>query len=231
MARSHRMAFDSVCFTSGKYLHVHDETTLRGVGGALRSGPGEGVSLTPAVREERIGAYSKQKRAYFVNLVSPKLFSSDQVRSFADFQRLAPGPLGQPEQSEVQALAQDLQAYGVYLRYVSKDLRTATLIGTVPALVNAPAAPINDGNFLTVKDAAGDRAFGAAVVAFGGIVVVAGGILKSPEVVIAGLVVGTRRLVGSGESIGWRCPSPFSQAKQRQYRYPERSGRPGKSEW
>jgi len=85
------------------------------------------------------------------------------VQSYADFLRLYRGPLGQPDQPEVNGLARYLEAQRVYLRFVSKDLRRAAIFGDVPSLINVPTAPLTDGNFITVKDASG----GATKVATG----------------------------------------------------------------
>jgi hypothetical protein len=132
-----------------------------------------------------ISSYSQQRQAYAVKLISPNILLSDQVNSFSDFQRLQDGPLGQMSQSEVTDLAAYLEGIGIYLRYVNKDLRRAVLIGDVPSLANAPAAPINDGNFITIKDASsGATKVGTGVIAGGTVII--GTVAAGPAAAAAG---------------------------------------------
>ncbi|HWW19346.1 MAG TPA: hypothetical protein VNZ06_00960, partial [Steroidobacteraceae bacterium] len=136
----------------------------------------------------------QQRQAYFVKLVSPNILLSDQVRSFDDLMRLSDGPLGQMSQAEVTALASYLETLGVYLRYVSKDLRRAVIFGDVPSLVSVPTAPVNDGNFTTIQDeSAGAMKVGSGTIAFGTVLI---------SVVVAPATIGaageTTLLVGAG---------------------------------
>src|SRR4051794_1246802 len=91
-------------------------------------------NLQPLSIASVVGAFEQQRQAYFVRLISPRLLQSDQVRFFGDLYRLSAGPLGQVSQEEVTALASYLEERGVYLRYVSKDLRRAVIFGDVPSL-------------------------------------------------------------------------------------------------
>jgi len=47
-----------------------------------------------------IAAFEKQRRVYFVSLVNPKIFLSNDVQTFEDLVRLSPDFHGQMEQSE-----------------------------------------------------------------------------------------------------------------------------------
>jgi hypothetical protein len=127
----------------------------------------QSFGLHPLSMSSVIAAYEQQRRVYFVNLISPRILLSDEVQSFDDLVRLSTGPLGQPDQSEVNAFAQYLETCGVYLRYVSSDLRRAAIVGDVPALVNVHTAPVDDGSFVAIKDNKGivEFASGTAIVA------------------------------------------------------------------
>jgi hypothetical protein len=78
----------------------------------------QSFQLHPLSLSSVIAAYEQQRRVYFVNLISPGILLSDEVQSFDDLVRLADGPLGQMDQTEVKLLAADLEARGVFLRYV-----------------------------------------------------------------------------------------------------------------
>jgi predicted phage tail protein len=156
-----------------------------------------------------IAAYERQRQAHFVNLISPNILLSSEVKSFNDFARLSDGPLGQMSQSEVMALASYLEARGVYLRYVSKDLRRAVIFGDVPSLVNVPAAPLNDGNFVAIQDAsAGATKVGSGTIGLGTVIISVSVALASPAVVaVAGegtLLIGAGIVaLGAGLLVGW----------------------------
>jgi hypothetical protein len=152
-------------------------------------------------------AFERQRQAFFVRLISPKLLQSDQVRFFDDLMRLADSPLAQVSQADVTALAGYLEERGVYLRYVSKDLRRAVIFGDVPSLVSVPAAPLNDGNFTTFQDtSSGATKVGTGTVALGTVIVAL--VVNGPAVAAAGgevaLIIGAGVVaLGAGFLVGW----------------------------
>jgi hypothetical protein len=172
-------------------------------GGALLAN----FDVQPLSLASVIESYEQQRQAYFVKLISPTILLSDQVNSFADFNRLCDGPLGQMDQPEVTAFSAYLDSIGLYLRYVSKDLRRAVIFGDVPALVNAPAAPLNDGNFVTIKDnSSGAIKVGTGVIATGTVIVST--VVAAPPAVAAGtegaLILGVAVVaLGAGFLIGY----------------------------
>lgn len=160
--------------------------------------------LQPLSVASVIKAYEQQRQICFVNLVSPRILLSGEVQSYSDLVRLYPGPLGQMNRIEVQGLSQYLEAQGLYLRYVSKDLRRAAVFGSVPSLVSVPAAPVNDGNLIALQDAySGATKVGTGIIA-GGTVIIS--VTVAPALPAAGetfLFIGAAAVaIGAGFLIG-----------------------------
>jgi hypothetical protein len=159
-------------------------------------------NLRPLSLSSVIDGYEHQRQAYFVKLISPNIFLSDKVHSLEDLKSHADGELGLMTQSEVEALASYLGSRGVFMRFVSKDLRRAVILGDVPALISVPAAPINDGNFISFKDASsGATKAGTGTIALGTVIVTLA--VGGPAAIAAGgevtLLVGASLVVfGAG---------------------------------
>jgi len=140
-------------------------------------------------------AYEQQTRIYFVSLVSVRALISDTVKSYSDFVSACQGPLGQMNASEVSKLKQDLEGQGLYLRYISTDLRRAALVGSVYSLSAAKGIPIDPDNFIKIKSdpsGADDIATGSALL--GGAMTAAGAATLDPPLFWFGLAV----TLGSG---------------------------------
>jgi hypothetical protein len=119
-----------------------------------------------------IAAYEKQRRVYFVSLISPRILLSDDVQTFEDLVRLSPDFHGQMTRSEVLALTALLQSHGVALRFVDKHFRHAALAGSVPSLVSVPTTIVNGQNFITIKDKySGAEATGGSVATSGTVII------------------------------------------------------------
>ena len=99
----------------------------------LQTGPQRPLSLSSLIR-----GYSQQRRAYFFNLVSPKILADPNVNSFSDLFREQFNLIGQMSKQEVELFSEYLLGYGIHLRFVDKYLRTAALVGTVGDLVTVP---------------------------------------------------------------------------------------------
>lgn len=146
---------------------------------------GKSLSLRSA-----IALYEKQQRIYFVSLVSPRILLSNDVHTFEDLMRLSSSPEGQMTKDEVEALTSDLERAGILLRLVDKDFRHGALIGTVPALANAPAVEVNGQNFVQVRDKYGSlEAIGGGIVSAGGAFIGVGSVL-GPSWLLIGVGIG-----------------------------------------
>ena len=142
------------------------------------------LSIASAIR-----AYEKQRRIYFVTLISPQVLMSGEVKTVDDISSVGAGPLGQMTQTEVQALASALEENGVYLRYVDKNLRTATMIGTVANLEAIAAVPLTNATLLPVLDeiSAGYHE-GETIMIVGGATIAVGIGAKIPPLVAIGII-------------------------------------------
>jgi hypothetical protein len=119
-----------------------------------------------------IAGYEKQRLVLFVGLVSIKIFRSQNIQSMADLARASQSVDGKPDASQVLALSSTLRKQGLSLRLLDKDLQRAAIIGLAPALVNAPATAINEGNLLHVRDKfSGAEAIGGAVIGVGAVLI------------------------------------------------------------
>jgi hypothetical protein len=130
-------------------------------------------------------AYEQQVCVCFVDLISMRALLSDQVKSYDDFVNACRGALGQMTISEVTTLKESLEAQGIFLRYISKDLRRAALVASTYTLSTAPATPIDGDSFITVKDdAVGDIAAGGAIL--GGVIFGIGLATQNPWLIYGG---------------------------------------------
>lgn len=185
--------------------------TVGGVFKASQLGSGaalvQNFGVQPLSLASVIKSFEQQRQAYFVKLISPNVLLSKDVNSLADVRRVADSPLGQLTKAEVAAFSTYLEGFGLFMRYVSKDLRRAVIFGDVPSLVSVPAAVVNDGNFITTKDAsAGATKVGTGLVSFGTVLITL--IVAGPAAAAAGseaLLIGGAVVVttGAGFLIGY----------------------------
>jgi len=114
-----------------------------------------------------IAAYEKQRLVVFVTLISTRLMGSVHAHSVPELLQALQDSDGQPDRSEVQALAATLQEHGLLLRLVDKNLRRAAIIGTPPALASVPSVVIDGQNLTHIKDWFSGAAATASGVALG----------------------------------------------------------------
>jgi hypothetical protein len=165
-----------------------------------------------------ITAYEKQRLIVFVSLISTRVLLLPHLRTMDDLLEAAKGVNGQVDSSEVLALSSRLHEQGLSLRLLDKGLRRAAIIGTVPALVNVPTIPINDGNLLHVLDvSSGVTQVGGGLGIIGG-TLLAIGLATGPIgwVAVTGAVVagaGGGFLIGTGIFEIWQGdPKPVPRS-------------------
>lgn len=157
---------------------------------------GRSLSLKSA-----IATFEKQRRTYFVSLVSPGILVSNDVHTFEDVVRLSSDFHGQMTRDEVVGLAAGLERFGVLVRLVDKEFRHAALVGTVPSLVSVPTVEVNGQNFIQIRDAAAALGyFGGAAVAYGSAVALIATIPEPASPVLFFIGIGLLGL-GSGLSL------------------------------
>ena len=165
-----------------------------------------------------ITAYEKQRLVVFVSLISTRVLLLPHIRTMDDLLEAAKGVNGQIDGSEVLALSSRLHEQGLSLRLLDKGLRRAAIIGTVPALVNVPTIPINNGNLLHVLDVSGGVAQVAGGVGIAGGTLIAIGLATGPigwitvaGVLVSGAAAGT--LIGNGIFDIWQGdPKPVPRS-------------------